>query len=209
MNGCHGNSYHTLDGDDYTAVAGAFYFQKNTFMAFKITASYTDTGTYREVQLIRLEVKEVVIVSAGNGYETLHLDIRNDDLTSAASIGDILKVADLRFHALHIRRAGVDEKQVMDHRNKGTHFLATFHDDLILHGDETAQMFFFKKTHGVRFAAIGGTHGVPDGFFGSFFQYLFQSLFGYLFSCFFRGFCKFFVRFHKPECSEKGVPPGL
>ena len=213
MNGCHGNGYHTLDGDDYATVAGTLYFQENTFMAFEVTARYADTGTFREVQLVGLEVKEVVIVSAGNGNEALHIDIGNDDLTSATGIGDVLEVADPGLHTLHVRRAGVDEKKVMDHRDKRTDFLAAFHDDLVLHGDETAQMLFFKEAHGVRFAAVGGTHGVPNSLFGNFFRYLFGYLscyfFGDLSSCFFRGFCKFFIRFHKAECSEKGVPPGL
>lgn len=75
------------------------------------------------------------------------------------------------------------KKQVVDNRNQSTDFLAFLDTDLVLHGDETAQMLLFEQPHGIRLSTVSGTHSIP--YFG------------------------LSLRFHAIIFSEKGVPSGL
>ena len=86
----------------------------------------------------------MVVIGTGNGNETLHLAVRDDNLLTATGISDILQISYLRFYTLHIRRAGMNKKQVMDHRNQGTNLLPFLYADLVLHGNKTAHPLFFK-----------------------------------------------------------------
>lgn len=168
MDGGHGNGDDSLYLDDDTTVAGALHFQEDAFLAGEVTAGDTYTGSFRQIQLFGTEVKQVVVVGAGHGDETLHLDVGDDYLLTAAGIGDVLQVGDLRLDTLQFRRAGMDKDQVADDGNQGTDFLAPADAYLVLHGDKTAQALLLQQADGVGFPAVGGTHGVP--YFGFFFR---------------------------------------
>ena len=75
MDSGQGNGYDTLDFDDHAAVTRALHLQEDTFLACKVTAGDTYFSSFRKVQFFGLEVQEMVVVSTGNGYETLHLHI--------------------------------------------------------------------------------------------------------------------------------------
>ncbi len=186
MDGGHGYGNHTLYLDNHTAVASTLHFQENSLLPRKVTAGDTDFRAFRQVQFIRLEIQEMVVISASYGNEALHLTIRDDYLSSAAGIGDVLQVTHLRLHTFYIRRTGMNKNQVVDNRNQNPDFPAFLQADLILHRDETAQILLFKKTHGIRLPTVGGTHSVPD----------------------FRLFFSIFFRFHSMSCSEKGCSSG-
>ena len=109
MNGSKRNGNNTLYFDNHTTIASPFYFQENAFLAFEVTARDTDFRTLGQIQFIRLEVHEMVIVSTGHSNKALHLTVGDNNLLSAAGIGDILQVTNLRLHALHILRTGMDK----------------------------------------------------------------------------------------------------
>ena len=187
MDGGHGNGDDTLYLNHHTAVTRAFHFQEDTFLTLKITTGDAHLRTLGKVQFFGLEVKEMVVVSTSHGDETLHLDVGDDNLLTAAGVGDILQVSDLGLDKLQIGRTGVDKYQVVDDRDKDTHLLTFLKGYLILHGDKTVQMLLFEQAYGVGFTTVGGTHSMPD--FG------------------------LFIRFHLYDFvwpgSEKGVLPGL
>ena len=68
----------------------------------------------------------------------------------------------LMGYTLHIGRTGMDKKQIMNDRNQSTDFFPFFYTYLVLHRNETAQIFFLEQMHGIRFSAVGGTHSIPD-----------------------------------------------
>ena len=161
MDGGHGYGNDALYLDNHTTVTGTLHFQKNTLLPRKVTASDTDFRAFRQVQFIRLEIQEMVVISASYGNEALHLTIRDDYLLSAAGIGDVLQVTHLRLHTFYIRRTGMNKNQVVDNRNQNPDFPAFLQADLILHRDKTAQILLLKKTHGIRLPTVGGTHRIP------------------------------------------------
>ena len=161
MDSGQGNGYDTLDFDDHAAVTRALHLQEDTFLACKVTADDTYFSSFRKIQFFGLEVQEMVVVSTGNGYETLHLHVGDDDFLAAAGVGDILQVCYLGLDTLQIGRAGMDKYQIMDNRSKDTDFLSTLEGDFVLHGNETVQMFLLEQANGVQLTAVGGTHGIP------------------------------------------------
>lgn len=161
MKGGHGNGDDTSYLDDYTAVTGTLHFQEDTFLACKLTAGDAYLCSLGKVQLLGTEVQEVVVVSAGNGDETLHLNIRDDDFLTATGIGDVLQVGDFRFHTFKVRRTGMHKEQVVDDGRQYADFLPSPDTYFILHGDKTTQFLLFQKTHGIRLPTVRGTHGVP------------------------------------------------
>lgn len=50
----------------------------------------------------------------------------------------------------------------MNDRNQSTDLFSFFYTYLVLHRNETAQIFFLEQMHGIRFSAVGGTHSIPD-----------------------------------------------
>ena len=124
MNGGHSYSDDALYLDNHTTVTGPLHFQENTLLALKVTTRDTDFSSFRQVQFIRLEIQEMVVIGTGNGNETLHLAIGDDYLPSATGIGNVLQVTDLGLHTLHIRRTGMDKKQIVDNRNQSSDFLS-------------------------------------------------------------------------------------
>ena len=76
----HGNSDDTLYLDNHTAVAGTLYFQESTLLTLNVTTRDTNFSSFRQVQFIRLEVQQMVIVGTGNGNEALHFTVGDNDL---------------------------------------------------------------------------------------------------------------------------------
>ena len=93
MNGSKRNGNNTLYLDNYTTVTRAFHFQKDAFLTFEVTTRDTDFGTFGQIQFIRLEVHEMIIVSTGYGDEALHFAIGDNNLLTATGIGDVLQIA--------------------------------------------------------------------------------------------------------------------
>ena len=90
MNGGKRNGNNTLYLDNHTAVTRAFYFQEDAFLTLEVTARDTNFGTFGQIQFIRLEIHEMIIVSTGYSNKTLHLAIGDNDLLTATGIGYIL-----------------------------------------------------------------------------------------------------------------------
>ena len=175
MNGGHGYGNDALYLNNHTAVAGTLHFQENTLLSRKVTADDTDFHALGQIQFIGLEIQEMVVIGTRYGDETLHLTVGDDYLPSAAGIGDVLQVTDLGLHTLHIRRTGMNKKQIVNNRNQNSNFSTFPYAYLVLHGDETAQFFFFKKMHSIRLSTISGTHSIP--YFALFIHFHFRDYF--------------------------------
>ena len=138
-------------------------------MTLEVATGDTDFRTFGEIQLFGLEIEKMVIVGTGDGYETLHIMVGNDYFLTAASIGDILQISNLRLKSLHFGRTCVDKNQVTDDGNQSTDFPPPTDTYLILHGDETAKICLFEKMHSFKLPAVCGTHGKPN--FGLFIHF--------------------------------------
>ncbi len=93
MNGGKRNGDNTLYLDNHTAVTRAFYFQEDAFLTLEVTARYTDFGTFGQIQFIRLEIHEMIIVSTGYCNKALHLTVGDNDFLTATGIRNILQIA--------------------------------------------------------------------------------------------------------------------
>ena len=93
MNSSKRNSNNTLYLDNHTTITCAFYFQKKTFLTLEVTTRDTDFGTFRQIQLIRLEVHEMVIVSTGYSNKALHFTVGDNNLLTATGIRNVLQIA--------------------------------------------------------------------------------------------------------------------
>ena len=107
MNGGKRNGNNTLYLDNHTAITCTFYFQEDAFLTFEVTTRDTNFRALGQIQFIGLEIQEVVIIGTRYSDETLHLTVGDDYLPSAAGIGDVLQVTDLRLHTFYIRRTGI------------------------------------------------------------------------------------------------------
>ena len=138
-------------------------------MALEVATGDTDFRTFGEIQFFGLKIEKMVIVGTGNGYETLHIMVRNDYFLTATGISNILQISNLRLKSLHFRRTCVDKNQVTDDGNQSTDFPAPTDTYLILHGNETAKICLFEKMHSFKLPAVCGTHGKPN--FGLFIHF--------------------------------------
>ena len=93
MNGGQSNGNNTLYLDNHTAVTRAFYFQEDTFLTLEVTARYTDFCTFRQIQFIRLEVHQMIIVSTSYSNKALHLTVGDNDFLTATGIRNVLQIA--------------------------------------------------------------------------------------------------------------------
>lgn len=157
----HGNGYDTLYLYHHTPIASALYFQEDTFLAFEITAGDADLRPFGQVHLFGLEVEKLVAVTACHSDETVHVILRNDNLPTAAGIGNVLKISRLGLDTLQIRRTRTHKYQVVYHRNQDTHAPAFPDGYLMLHRNEALQTLFFEQARGIGLPAVRGTHRIP------------------------------------------------
>ena len=93
MDSSHGNGYDTLYRNNYTTITSTFYFQKKTFLPLEVTARDTNFCTFGQIQLIRLEVHKMVIVSTSYCNKALHLTVGDNDFLTATGIRNVLQIA--------------------------------------------------------------------------------------------------------------------
>ena len=93
MNGSKRNGNNTLYLDNHTTITCTFYFQKKTFLPLEVTARDTNFCTFGQIQFIRLEIHEMIIVSTGYSNKTLHLTIGDNDFLTATGIRNVLQIA--------------------------------------------------------------------------------------------------------------------
>ena len=65
----HGNSDDALYLDNHTAITRTFHFQENTFLPLEVTTRDTNFSTFRQIQLIGLEVQKMVVIGTGNAMK--------------------------------------------------------------------------------------------------------------------------------------------
>ena len=93
MNGSKRNGNNTLYLDNHTTITCTFYFQKNAFLPLEVTARDTNFCTFGQIQLIRLEVHKMVIVSTSYCNKALHLTVGDNDFLTATGIRNVLQIA--------------------------------------------------------------------------------------------------------------------
>ena len=88
---CNGDN--TLYLDNNTTVTSTLYFQEDTFLTLEVTARDTDFCTFGQIQLIRLEIHEMIIVSTGYSNKALHLAVGDNNFLTATGIRNVLQIA--------------------------------------------------------------------------------------------------------------------
>ena len=112
MDGRNGNSDDTLYSNHYATNHGHLLPLENTFLTLEVATGDTNFRTFGEIQFFGLEIEKMVIVSTGDGYETLHIMVGNDYFLTATGISNILQISNLRLKSLHFGRTCVDKNQI-------------------------------------------------------------------------------------------------
>lgn len=157
-----GNGHDAFNGDYHTTVVTNT--DKLAFDPCKDATGDADTSTFANGQLGRLKVEYGLIVITGNGHETAHLRVGDDNRAMAFAVHDI---ADRKQNAARLldginpATGSTDKDQVVNGRDQLSHAPAGLHDVLVAHWNKILYILGIEIFLQGKLATIGNTQGIP------------------------------------------------